>query len=170
MYSTELKTDVAVSVLRVSHGARPEPGAAVTSGTPFESLSISIRLMRRQLADRLASDGLATTDFWALTRIREGVTSPTALGRNLAITPAGMTQLLDRLEERRLLERRRDPTDRRATVVGLTRLGREAQRRAQVQCVEFLEALAKELTPAGRAALDRLSRELNAALTRPSRE
>ena len=168
MYCHELNAVVHSSTSSASQGVHPERRLGVTSGTPFESLATSIRLMRRQLADRLGSEGLAITDFWALTAIRQGITSPTALGRNLAITPAGMTQLLDRLETRRFLARKRDPTDRRATVVGLTSRGREAQRRAQVCCTDFLSAVASELTPGGRTALQRLSRELDVALTRPS--
>lgn len=154
------------SLLPPSPALRPDRRWTLTSGTPFESLSASIRLMRRQLADRLASEGLSTTDVWALSGIREGLTSPTALGRNLGFTPAGMTQLLDRLESRRLIARRRDRADRRATLLGLTGHGRDVQRRAQVRCAEFLEDLAKELTPGGRTALERLSRELDLALAR----
>ncbi len=154
------------SLVPPGQAARPDRRWTLTSGTPFESLAASIRLMRRQLADRLASEGISTTDVWALSGIREGLTSPTALGRSLAFTPAGMTQLLDRLESHRLIERHRDPADRRATLLALTSHGREVQRRAQVRCAEFLENVAKELTPGGRAALERLSRELDLALAR----
>ena len=136
------------------------------AGTPFESLTAGLRLLRRLVAEQLAQDRLAVTDFWALTWIGDGVSSPTALGRVLAVSPAGMTQLLDRLEHRGLIRRSRNPGDRRATVLALTAEGRQLQRHAGVRCSRFLDAFAAELSPAGLAALQTVSRELTALLAR----
>jgi MarR family transcriptional regulator, transcriptional regulator for hemolysin len=130
------------------------------TGTPFESLHASLKLIRRLTTKRLEQDRLAVTDFWALTAIADGETSPTALGHLLAVTPASMTQLLDRLERRRLIRRSRNPGDRRATVLALTAEGRQIQRRAGVRSGKFLDDLASELSPKALAALQTLSREL----------
>jgi MarR family transcriptional regulator, organic hydroperoxide resistance regulator len=137
-----------------------------SDGTPFESLTSSIRLIRRLVAEQLEQDRLAVTDFTALTWIGDGETSPTALGRFLAISPAGMTQVLDRLEERGLIRRSRNPGDRRATVLSLTSEGRLLQRRAGVRCSRFLNEFAHELSPEGLAALRTVSRELDEILAR----
>jgi DNA-binding MarR family transcriptional regulator len=136
------------------------------AGTPFESLTASLRLIKRLVTEQLEQDRLAVTDFWALTWIGDGVTSPTTLGRALAITPAGTTQLLDRLEGRGLIRRSRNPGDRRATVLSLTGEGRRLQRRAGVRCSRFLDTFAGELSREGHVALQTVSRELDDILAR----
>lgn len=50
--------------------------------------------------------------------------SPTGLMRVLGTDTAGMTKLIDRLESKGMLVRRRNPHDRRAVVVELTDRGR----------------------------------------------
>jgi DNA-binding MarR family transcriptional regulator len=50
--------------------------------------------------------------------------SPTRLTQLLGTDTAGMTKLLDRLEGKGFIERRRNPDDRRAVVVELTERGR----------------------------------------------
>ncbi len=138
----------------------------MASGTPFENLAVNLRVLRRLVAEQLAEDQLAVTYFWALTGVGDGVTSPTALGRLLAVSPAGMTQLLDRLEGRGLIGRAPSPDDRRATVLTLTAKGRDLQRRAGTRCTRFLDNVASELSPDGVVGLEVLSRELGAILAR----
>ena len=46
------------------------------------------------------------------------------LGRRLAILPSQLVAFLDELQERGLIERRQDPTDRRTYALHLTALGR----------------------------------------------
>src|SRR3981081_1135633 len=53
------------------------------------------------------------------------VGSQLALGQHLGLARAGMTSLLDDLEEASLIERRPDPADRRARRVVATQLGTE---------------------------------------------
>ncbi len=136
------------------------------TGTPFESLTASFRLLRRLVAEQLEEDRLAVTDFWALTWIDSGESSPTGLGRLLAVSPAGITQLLDRLERRGLLRRSRSAGDRRATVLSLTAEGRRLRRRAGARCSRFLGDFATEFTPTGLVALQTVSNELGAILAR----
>lgn len=50
---------------------------------------------------------------------------PGALAKRLGVAPPNLTSVLDRLEDRGLVQRERDPTDRRARVVSLTPLGHE---------------------------------------------
>jgi len=49
-----------------------------------------------------------------------------AIGQRLGVSPSTMTGLGDRLERGGYLERRPHPSDRRATVLALTRKGRRA--------------------------------------------
>jgi DNA-binding MarR family transcriptional regulator len=56
--------------------------------------------------------------------------SPTRLFKGLMLSSAGITNRLDRLEERGLVRRSRDPHDRRGVLVELTDDGREVLERA----------------------------------------
>ena len=67
------------------------------------------------------------------------------LGNDLALAPPSMTRLVDRLEERGLIERHRDNEDRRRVLASLTRAGRQL-----VSEIPFLEG-----TPI-RSAVDRM--------------
>jgi DNA-binding MarR family transcriptional regulator len=154
------------SLLVSAKGARPLEHFHPAAGTPFESLTASLRLIKRLVTEQLEEERLSVTDFWAITWIGEGQSSPTALGRVLAITPAGMTQLLDRLEERGLIRRSPNPGDRRATVLALTAEGRQLQRRAGDRCLKFFDLFGRELSPQGLIALRTVSRELEKVLAR----
>jgi MarR family transcriptional regulator, lower aerobic nicotinate degradation pathway regulator len=166
MYACEPCLSVSQGLLVHRESVRSLRRFHPASGTPFESLATSVRLLRRLVTEQLAQDQLAVTDFWALSGIVNGITGPSSLGRLLAVTPAGMTQLLDRLERRGLVQRTRNPGDRRASLLRLTPKGRELQRRAAGRSSRFLEKLATELSPAGREGLQVVSRELDAIVAR----
>ena len=83
----------------------------------------------------------------------EGI-RPTELAERVLLTKSGMTRLVDRLESRRLIERRSCPTDRRGQLVGLTSDGRRLLRRA---APALLRALASSL-PLGDDELTALRR------------
>lgn len=55
-----------------------------------------------------------------------GPTPIVGVGQRLGVSPSTMTGLADRLERGGYVERRRHPSDRRATVLALTRKGRRA--------------------------------------------
>jgi DNA-binding MarR family transcriptional regulator len=54
--------------------------------------------------------------------LKQGMTQKD-IGAAVNKTPANITRLLDRLEEKNLIERRRNPEDRRATLVFITKNG-----------------------------------------------
>src|SRR3954462_2349357 len=80
----------------------------------------------RRFAERLAPLDLHPRHFGMLNQlaVNEGQ-SQQALGRALGIHRSAVVALVDDLERRGLAERRRDPTDRRAYTLYLTRKGRD---------------------------------------------
>ena len=81
------------------------------------------------------------------------------LARRLAILPSQLVALLDELEKRGLIERRRDATDRRTYALHLTKSGRDV--------AERMGRIAREHDDAVCAALDIHERQqLNALLGR----
>jgi len=66
---------------------------------------------------------LTLTQARLLRSLREGPIGQSELGRLLNLSPASVTRLIDRLEERGLIARERDPDDRRRVAVSLLPAG-----------------------------------------------
>src|SRR5258708_12609599 len=81
---------------------------------------------------RLAPLGLEPRHFGMLTRLaaNEG-RSQQAIGELMGLNPTRMVFLVDELEKHGLVERRRNPADRRSHALYLTDQGREKLREAQ---------------------------------------
>jgi DNA-binding MarR family transcriptional regulator len=73
---------------------------------------------------RLAAFGLTAQQAALLLRARKQPSSPSQLAETLGTDTAGMTRLLDRLETKGLIRRRRHDEDRRAVLIELTDEGR----------------------------------------------
>jgi DNA-binding MarR family transcriptional regulator len=87
-------------------------------------------------------------------------TSQQALGEKLSIPASRMVALLDDLEERHLLERRPNPTDRRARALHLTDKGRQLLANTLGAAVRYEQEIAAPLTMDERAQLAQLLRRL----------
>lgn len=74
----------------------------------------------------------------------EGGRSMASIGQRLGVTPSTMTGLIDRLEEQGFVRREPHPSDRRTTVLRLSRKGEKAFERE----VDFYRALVDETVAA----------------------
>ena len=90
--------------------------------------------------------------------------SPGRLGALTMVTSGTMTARLAKLEERGLVQRRTDPSDRRAVIVALTDSGRHLVGAALTSLLERERALLSPLTPHQRRQLADLLRPLLAPL------
>ena len=78
-------------------------------------------------AARIGAHDLTPTQFAALAKIHDsGAISQNRLGRVTAMDPATMQGVIARLNDRGLIERAADPTDKRRTLLRLTPAGRAA--------------------------------------------
>lgn len=90
------------------------------------------RVARRRSEIALAPLGLRKRQVVALMILRDhGAITQGALGETLRLDPANLVGLLNELEERALLDRRRDPEDRRRHIVELTSEGSSVLARAE---------------------------------------
>ncbi|MDG4810369.1 MarR family winged helix-turn-helix transcriptional regulator [Micromonospora sp. WMMD1120] len=102
--------------------------AHTAEGADDESLAetfwaVASRL-RRQTRDALAPWEITPSQSRALGVLaRHGEVRPGTLAEHLRIAPRSATEVIDDLQTRGLVERRADPTDRRATLVALTAEG-----------------------------------------------
>ena len=101
--------------------------------TPPLCAGSSLGLLFRQVRDAMWADmaremalvghDLTYSQFMTIKRLAKGSAGVTDLARHAQLNPGAMTRLLDRLEERGVLERLADPSDRRALNIVLTEAG-----------------------------------------------
>ncbi len=109
-----------------------EPAATALSGTKLDALRALVRA-RTTLVDRienaLRADDMPPLAWYdvlcALDEATEHGLRPRDLGYAVALTPSGLTRLLDRITAAGLVERTVCDTDRRGFTVTLTPSGRE---------------------------------------------
>ncbi len=150
---------------------RERPDLDVAPLGLFARLFRAAHLTDGALAQTLVEHDLQTGWFDLLAALRRAGApyelNPTQLMGATMLSSGGMTKRLDRLVEAGLVERRPDPSDRRGTLVGLTRQGKAIVDKALEAHLANEERLLGSLTPAERRALDDLLRTLLTDLERP---
>lgn len=130
----------------------------------------SAHLADEALSEGIAPHGLQPGWFDLLAALRRSgkpyELNPTTLMETTMLTSGGMTKRLDRLDEAGLIERRPDPSDRRGTLIHLTRRGKATIDKAVETHARNEDALLRSLTAADRSALDDLLRKFLASLER----
>ncbi len=115
------------------------------------------RAGRRAAETMLDPAGLRPRHLIALTLLSDhGAASQQGLADTLSLDPSNVVGLLNELEERGLITRRRDPSDRRRHIVEISTEGENQLRAAQrlLACVE--DDVLRALSPDERAALHTL--------------
>lgn len=111
-------------------------------------LILTSRRLRSRARRELGPLGVTPSQVRALRKLRGGPRRVTDLANCLGVVPRSATSVVDELEHGGFVERRPDPDDRRATLVALTKRGRDvlnclrASRRAGV--AELLDRLNAE--------------------------
>lgn len=133
-------------------------------------LARHLDLARRATFAELALEGWEFDVISALRRAGEPYElSPGALVAQTLSTSGTMTNRIDRLTDRALVERRPDPHDRRGVRVRLTRAGASRADEAITALVERERAFLVHLPPAKRTALTGLLADLLATFETGSR-
>lgn len=145
--------------------APPGPGAPWGPGASVGFLLSQLGAANaRWFHESLATTGLEPRQFAMLRFIAadEGQ-SQQALGEVLQIAPSRMVALVDELEDRGLMERRTNPTDRRARALYLTEQGRQALREATTRAMEHERRICAPLGTGEREALIGMLQRIAAA-------
>jgi DNA-binding MarR family transcriptional regulator len=133
------------------------------AGRLFELTIVLGDLMARGLAER----GLSRARATVISQLRErGPVVQRELSQALDVTPRNVTGLVDGLEAAGLVKRFPHPTDRRATLVRLTRTGERLAERLHADERQFGEVLFEGIRASDlstmTAALDRVLERLHA--------
>jgi DNA-binding MarR family transcriptional regulator len=119
-------------------------------------------LAHRAIAERaLTSFGLGVKEFGALSvLVEEGPLSQQRLGERQGVDRTTMVAVVDELERRGLVERRRNPADRRAYALHATAKGRRLLRRAREAAKRAEDEFLTPIPPSDRRRLKQLLRTL----------
>jgi DNA-binding MarR family transcriptional regulator len=112
------------------------------------------RVSRRASEAAMAPGGLRPRHLIAMRLLSEqGPTGQHGLTEALCLDPSNVVGLLNELEERGLITRRRDPADRRRHIVELSPTGEEELRLAHVRFSHVEDDVLRALTPEERDTL-----------------
>jgi MarR family transcriptional regulator, organic hydroperoxide resistance regulator len=142
--------------MRTIDGAQPTPERQVAAEEAMANLGRAVGSLRCAGSQRLVRLGVSMTHFHVLTLLRHH--DPMPMGRLAEILDASMsstTGIIDRMDERGLVERVRVPDDRRIVLVRPTRAGDELVDEAELVKSEILASALGRLAP---QQLDRLAR------------
>jgi DNA-binding MarR family transcriptional regulator len=137
-------------------------GSGSASGDDIAYLLVQLGFhVARGFSQRLAPLGLEPRQFGMLTRLaaNEG-TSQQAIGELIGLNPTRMVFLVDELEKQGLVERRRNPDDRRSYALYLTDQGRAKLSEARRVSVGHDREIGASLTGAQRRELAALLRRV----------
>lgn len=138
----------------LSRPGRPAHGSPRPSlDEPWPSLREAYLAFRRRWAELLSPCDLSLSEFGVLELCSRGPAKASAVAQAIGITPAGATDLIDRLEKRRFVRRVAHPTDRRAVLVTLTETGERLHREAKAARLAVLHDVDHALTDSERRAL-----------------
>lgn len=138
-------------------------------GTPAEicALDAYIKIMRAaesllaRTSQQLAADQLTVSQFGVLEALLHlGPLSQRQLGAKLLKSSGNITMVIDNLEKRQLVERRRDSADRRVVTVHLTDPGRALIEELFPRHLQHILAQMNILTPEEQTQLGHLCRKL----------
>lgn len=114
-----------------------------------------------RFADRIAILGISPPHAGILRLIATGPSyNQLSLGRKLGVFPSRMVILIDQLVEKGLVERRRSETDRRQSMLGLTKKGAQVLERLSSLAAEHEADLCAALTREERTTLASLCRKI----------
>lgn len=115
------------------------------------------RVGRRAALETMSPGGLRPRHLIALRLLSEdGPASQQALTDALRLDPSNVVGLLNELEQRELITRRRDPSDRRRHIVEISPRGQRELHRACIRLRRVEDELLSALSPEEKTTLYRL--------------
>src|SRR5215469_13581261 len=136
------------------------PATPERSGVAFLLVQLGMEAARR-FGGRLAPRGVERRHVGMLTRLAENEgKAQQAIGELIGLNPAQMVFLVDELEDRGFVERRRNPADRRSHALYLTQAGRDMLAKVRSVTRAHEAKLGTSLTAAEREQLTTLLRRL----------
>src|SRR5438067_10174244 len=142
--------------------SEPESADAATASVEDWELLAQVAQAYRSLSDTFMDQiGMHRAQATLLCRLfdHDGMTQ-SEIAEQLSVQGATVTNMLQRMEEARLVTRRRDPEDNRLVRVYLTDTGRRQERAITEQFMKVEEAIFDGLGPQDRTVLRRVLKQM----------
>jgi DNA-binding MarR family transcriptional regulator len=152
--------------MRTTAEADPRPAREAAAREALSSLARAVGTLRCAGSQRLVRLGISMTHFHVLTLLRHHDAMP--MGRLAEILDASMsstTGIVDRMEEKGLVERVRVPDDRRVVLVRPTQAGLDLVDEAELVKSEVMFSAVSRLAPDQLERLTAASNDLGAAIS-----
>jgi DNA-binding MarR family transcriptional regulator len=137
----------------------PPPPPALADRTGF-LLARAHHRFHERADEALAPFDIQIRHFGALTRLADGTSSQRELADRLQVSGPVVVELVDALEARGLVERRRDKADRRLNALHVTAEGRDVLEKATARLLTRSGELTRPIGPSGDEELRGLLRKL----------
>lgn len=106
------------------------------------------RTALKRLNARLAVENITFPQYNVLLALgRSGPMQMSALGEHMLVAPANVTGLIDRIEAKGYVRRRRDPSDRRIWIIELTGEGVKVYKNISSRFRQYARGLGSSLSP-----------------------
>jgi DNA-binding MarR family transcriptional regulator len=146
-------------LVELLHGLVSPPESAMSRRLGFLLAQAHHRFRAR--ADEIMRPlGIEIRHFGALTMLADGMPSQRELADRLRVSGPVVVEMIDALESRGMVERRRDPADRRSNALVVTDAGRLALERAHAPLEAATRELVAPIGESGDAELRALLRKL----------
>jgi MarR family 2-MHQ and catechol resistance regulon transcriptional repressor len=113
----------------------------------WQTIRTIYRTALRKLNARLVQEGITFSQYSVMLALgKHGPMQMNRLGEFMLVAPANVTGLVDRMERKGYVRRRRDPSDRRLYMVELTELGARIFRSISTRFRQYARGLGSPLT------------------------
>jgi MarR family transcriptional regulator, 2-MHQ and catechol-resistance regulon repressor len=121
---------------------------AETSMELWQSIRTIYRSALKRLNARLAKERITFPQYSVLLALsRSGPMQMNRLGEHMLVAPANVTGLVDRMDKKGFVRRRRDPKDRRLYVIEPTETGAKIFKSISSRFTHYAGGLGSDLTP-----------------------
>jgi DNA-binding MarR family transcriptional regulator len=172
LHQDKSDVDAVDAIIEQWRKERPDldPSAKHITGRIVRLASLFQQEFERSKVRTLGLHGLKENDFGVLSPLRRAgepfELTPTELAHHRMITSGGMTAALDRLEQKGMIVRVPNPSDRRGSLVRLTERGREVIDASMEVHAEVEHKLIASLSEHDASDLQRILRQLLIATER----
>ena len=118
---------------------------------PEETIDYNIRKTWyniRKLYNRTANEYMASMALGMIVLNIDAVegTPSTQIGPNMGMEPTSLSRSINKLEKIGIIKRKKDPNDKRKSVIYLTKLGEDRRKIAKKNVIEFNETIFSQFT------------------------
>lgn len=133
----------------------------------YNTVIATYKTMQRAIAELLSKEQLTQPQFVALRIIaKKGAMGMRGISDEMLVTPANLTGIVDRLQQKGLIRRAARHGDRRAAVIELTDEGRAAQQAVALKYGRFMQVALQAFTPDEQDSLRHLLQKLQREMSR----